>query len=102
MDSVMVREAQKAASSLSALDRWRVRHGKKLCLGEEIPRGGTGHLPFYLFWCPKCGHYVKDHPHGFIQDQHLDCSICGARYNFVPGWVFLVEIYYSLKWHLVG
>ncbi|MCL4436155.1 MAG: hypothetical protein M1387_05520 [Thaumarchaeota archaeon] len=46
----------------------------KVAIGQRTYNGWKGHLPFYLYRCPKCGNHHIDYPHGFKNQQHLNCE----------------------------
>ena len=81
-------EANTAERKLNPLQLYLIQnHGKKLFLGREIRPNWTGYLPFYLFWCNACMRFAKDYPHGWPENQYLNCSNCGAKCSFIPYWM---------------
>lgn len=94
MDFALQIEANIAERKLNPLQLYLIQNwGKKLFLGRETRPDWTGYLPFYLFWCGVCMRFAKDYPHGWHENQYLNCSNCGAKYPFVPWWM-----HWRIKW----
>ena len=91
-------EAQRAWRELPKWKRSAIKaFGIRYKLGQEQKEGFTAPLPFFLFFCERCGHESKDYPHGHIDRQYLLCSNCDITHNFVPYWVPFAELWALTK-----
>lgn len=70
--------------------------GFKVFLKYDRKIGWSGELPFYLFWCSDCHRFVCDYPHGFPENQYLNCPECRRRFGFVRVSVGLKKFFLRL------
>ncbi len=87
----------KHLSGLSEKQKEKIRNGAKVEVCKEMREGWNGELPFYIFWCGECDNFSYDYPHGYIQNQRLNCHRCSARIDFRPWWSGWVELWELLK-----
>jgi len=100
-DWAVIQEARRLAETRTEEERYLMqKRGKKIYVGHEGPEkheSWSGSLPFYLFWCEECEHWVKDYPHGYIERQYLRCHYCDAYHEFVPRSVKFRMLWKELK-----